>query len=239
GVTFEQMGVDYLMVDEAHEFKNLERFSLTDEGIEGSAKASDLHMKMNYLRETNQTGRIATFATATPVSNSFGEIHTTLRYLRPDLLEETGTVEFDDFLANFAKMESKYEQAPSGGFVEKFRIRSFTNAVGLFRPWQQVADVLTADDLDLDTPDVDGGSPERIIVPGSAWLKDYMRRLKDRAEAAKKTRRKRGADNILVINSDGSNAALHPGMVGGPDVPEGTKIHVAAEQAAAIYEQTK
>ena len=239
GVTFEQLGVDYLMVDEAHEFKNLERISLTDEAIEGSDQASDLDMKLGYLRQTNTSGRYVTFATATPVSNSFGEIHTMLKYLRPDLLEENGTLDFDDFLANFAKMEPKYEQTPAGGFQEKFRIRSFTNAVGLFRPWQQVADVLTADDLDLDTPDVDGGSAERVIVPGSSWLKGYMGRLKDRAEIAKKTRRKKGADNILVINNDGSAAALHPAMVGGPNVAEGTKIHSAAEQAAAIYQETK
>ena len=239
GITFEQLGVDYLMVDEAHEFKT-DRTSRTDEGIDGSAKATDLHAKLDYLQNASESGRYVTFATATPVANSFGETHTMLKYLRPDLLKKAGVSSFDQFLSNFANVEEDFEMTAAGGdFEMKQRIASFSNGPGLFRLWQQVADVLTAEDLDLDVPDVDHNAPEMVLIDQSAWFTEvYQPRLISRAEASKKRKPGEKGDNILVVNADGKAAALDPRMVGGPEDASSSKIVAAAEKIKGIYDET-
>lgn len=242
GMSFEQLGIDYAFVDEAHRFKNLERLSSTAEGIQGSDKASDLDMKLGFLRETNTSGRYVTFATATPVANSMGEVHTMLKYLRPELLEAADIHDFDTFLANFAVSSVEWEMTPDGGgWAPKERLRSFYNMPGLLRMWQQSADVMTSEDLDLDIPDIDGETPELVIVPTSAWLRDhYTPHLVARAESSKGGKREKGQDNILVVNTDGKAAALDPRMVGGPPPAkgEGKLAHVAAK-IAEIHAETK
>ena len=238
GIEWERLGIDYLIVDEAHKYKNLERLSRTDEALAGGPYTIDMDMKMRHVRETSTTDRHATFLTATPVSNSIGEMYTMLQYLRPDLLEEQGIVDFDSFLVNYADQKTRMEMRPAGdGYAPKARFRDWFNLPGLQRTWLQVADVQTGDDLDLDVPDIDGGSPEMVVAKAPSNLPDYMQHLADRAESAGGGP---GEDNILVINGDGSAAALDPRMVGLDAPEEGTgKLAAATEQIADIYEQTK
>ena len=114
GITFEETGIDYLMVDEAHGYKNLRTVSnIQGVGIEGSQRASDLDMKLDYLRERHG-GRVATFATATPIANSVSEAFTMQRFLRPDLLDAAGLTDFDTWAATFGEVTTDLELAPDG-----------------------------------------------------------------------------------------------------------------------------
>ena len=122
GITFEATGIDYLCVDEAHGYKNLRTPSnITDAAIDGSMRASDLDMKIDYLRRRNGA-RVVTFATATPIANSVTEAYVMQRYLRPDLLEAAGIEVFDTWAATFGQVVTQVELAPEGG--SSFRMKS-------------------------------------------------------------------------------------------------------------------
>ena len=122
GITFEATGIDYLCVDEAHGYKNLRTPSnITDAAIDGSMRASDLDMKIGYLRRRNGA-RVVTFATATPIANSVTEAYVMQRYLRPDLLEAAGIEVFDTWAATFGQIVHQVELAPEGG--SSFRLKS-------------------------------------------------------------------------------------------------------------------
>src|SRR5262249_22752242 len=154
GVTFEATGIDYLCVDEAHGYKNLRTPSnISDAAIDGSMRASDLDMKIEYLRRRNGK-RMVTFATATPIANSITEAYVMQRYLRPDLLEEARISVFDTWAATFGQVVTQVELAPEGGssFRMKSRFASFRNVPEMLRMFHVAADVKTAEDLKLPTP---------------------------------------------------------------------------------------
>src|SRR5262249_39946507 len=122
GITFEATGIDYLAIDEAHGFKNLRTPSnISDAAIDGSMRASDLDMKIDYLRRQHG-GRVVTFATATPIANSVTEAYVMQRYLRPDLLEDADISVFDSWAATFGQVITQVELAPEGG--DSFRLKS-------------------------------------------------------------------------------------------------------------------
>jgi hypothetical protein len=154
GVTFEATGIDYLCVDEAHGYKNLRTPSnIADAAIDGSMRASDLDMKLDYLRRRNGA-RVATFATATPIANSVTEAYVMQRYLRPDLLEDAGITVFDTWAATFGLVVTQVELAPEGGdsFRVKSRFARFRNVPEMLRMWHVFADVKTAAQLNLPVP---------------------------------------------------------------------------------------
>jgi N12 class adenine-specific DNA methylase len=123
GLCFEQTGIDYLLIDEAHSYKNLRTQSnIPDAAIEGSQRASDLHMKLEYLRRRHGE-RVVTMATATPIANSVTEAHVMSRYLRPDLLEHAGVGEFDAWAATFGQTVTEIEMAPTGGGNYRMKTR--------------------------------------------------------------------------------------------------------------------
>ena len=172
GITFEATGIDYLFVDEAHGYKNLRTPSnIPDAAIDGSMRASDLDMKISYLRERNGT-RVVTFATATPIANSITEAFVMQHYLRPDLLEAAGIDDFDTWAATFGQTVTQIEMAPEGGnsFRQKTRFAKFTNVPEMLRRWHVSADIKTGEDLHLPTPALarrpaDGQrAPETVIV---------------------------------------------------------------------------
>ncbi|HEX7480225.1 MAG TPA: hypothetical protein VF331_20665, partial [Polyangiales bacterium] len=149
GITFEQLGVDYLFVDEAHAYKNLRTTSnIPGMAVDGSQRATDLHMKIEYLRERH--GRVATLATATPIANSMGEAYTMQRYLRPDLLEDAGISGFDQWAATFGETTTAIEVSPDGsGMRMQTRFAKFRNVPELLLQWRVSADIKTAEDLKL------------------------------------------------------------------------------------------
>ena len=156
GVCFEDTGIDYVIVDELHMYKNLATDSnIRDAAIEGSERASDLHMKLEYLRSQGRE-RVVTGATATPIANSVTEAYVMQRYLRPDLLENAGIGAFDAWAATFGQTVTQMEMAPAGNstFRMKTRFAKFSNVPEMLRMWSVFADVKTAADLRLPTPDL-------------------------------------------------------------------------------------
>ena len=242
GITFEATGVDYLCIDEAHGYKNLQTSSnITDAAIDGSMRASDLHMKIDYLRRRNGS-RVVTFATATPIANSVTEAHVMQRYLRPDLLEAAGVSVFDSWAATFGQVVTQVELAPEGGdsFRVKSRFARFRNVPEMLRMWHVFADVKTAADLDLPVPVLaerpgDGRRvPETVTVEPSGDLIEYVAGLGRRAEAIRNRAVAPEEDNMLKVSGDGRRAALDLRLAGLPQNVPG-KIAAAADRITAIW----
>jgi N12 class adenine-specific DNA methylase/SAM-dependent methyltransferase len=244
GITFEATGIDYLLVDEAHGYKNLRTPSnIPDAAIDGSARASDLDMKISYLRSRNGA-RVVTFATATPIANSITEAHVIQRYLRPDLLEAAGVRDFDSWAATFGQTVTQIEMAPEGGdsFRQSTRFARFTNVPEMLRRWHLSADIKTADDLKLPVPALaarpaDGQrAPETVVVMPSDAQVAIMGELGDRADDIRNRRVRPEEDNMLKVCSDGRKAALDLRLLGQHmEVPG--KIGAAAGRIAGLWRQ--
>ena len=236
GICWEQTGIDYLFADEAHAYKNLDIRSNNQElDIDGSGRASDLEMKLDYLRAAHGR-RVVTFATATPIANSMTEAYVMSRYLRPDLLADAGIEDFDAWVGTFAETTTDVEVAPEGGIRVKDRFARFRNIPELLNMWRVAADVKTKEDLKLPIPELAGGKPEVIPVEPSGQLLDFMQNLARRAEAVRSHAVLPDEDNMLKISSDGRQAALDPRLTGLP-APETGKLDVAAQTIARIEHQ--
>ncbi len=235
GVTFEQTGIDYLFVDEAHGYKNLTLASnIPGVAVEGSQRASDLDMKLDYLRGKHGH-RVATFATATPLANSVSEAYVMARYLRPDVLDAAGITDFDTWAATFGEVTTALELAPDGSnFRMQSRFAKFRNVPELLRMWHLSADIKTAADLDLPTPDLVGGAAETVVVPPSAELGQLMKDLSARAEKVQGRQVDPVEDNMLRIATHGRMGALDLRLL---DRTEGepTKVTLAADRIASIH----
>ncbi len=247
GLTFEAMGVDYLVVDEAHMYKNLTVPSkIPGAGkAKGSNAAIDLHMKLGYLRSRHGE-RVATLATATPLPNSISEAYVMQRYLRPDQLEAAGLTSFDGWAATFAETVSSIEVSPTGQFRLKSRFSKFQNVPELLRMFHVFADVKTADDLNLPTPEIaarrsDGKREvETVVVDPTPELMDYVRSLGDRAERIAARAVTPDEDNMLKISSDGRAAALDMRLIDPDSAPTGkTKIEAVADRVADVWNRTR
>lgn len=241
GITFEQTGIDYVFIDEAHRYKNLRTPSaIPDAGIDGSQRATDLDAKLCWLR--NRAGdRVVTFATATPVANSITEIHVMQRYLRPDMLEERGLLVFDSWAATFGEVVTEVELAPEGGgsFRLNTRFARFRNVPELLRLFHVLADVKLADDLNLPVPliaDNGDGVREPVIVaidmPDA--LNAYVGELCERAEKIRSRSVSPEEDNMLKVTGDGRRAALDMRLVGLRQDEPG-KIAAAADRIHGIW----
>ncbi|MBX3196288.1 MAG: helicase [Microbacteriaceae bacterium] len=213
GVTLEASGIDYLAVDEAHLFKNLATVSnIPGAAVEGSGRANDLHLKLQVLRERNG-GRVGVMATATPLANSVTEAHIMQRFLRPDLLEEAGVKHFDAWAATFGSQVTEMEMGPAGGFRVKTRFAKFQNVPEMLRMWHVFADVKTAEDLDLEVPQIaprsDGErQPETVVIQPTPELVEFIGDIAERAEKVANRQVQPDEDNMLLISTDGRKAAL-------------------------------
>ncbi len=243
GVSFTDTGMDYVVADEAHTFKNLQTASniIT---IEGSNRARDMHMKLDYLR-SQHGARIATFMTATPIANSVAEAHIVQRFLRPDLLRDAGVEHFDRWAATFGTVVSDIEMDPTGtGFRQKTRFAKFQNVPELLRMWHTFTDVKTPEDLNLPIPLVAARSdgqrlPETVLVEPSADLLRFVQQLGERAEIVRSGGVDPTEDNMLKISSDGRKAALDMRLVHADielDPYTLTKADVAAQKIASIWQ---
>ncbi|WP_270451710.1 helicase-related protein [Kocuria marina] len=246
GITFEQTGIDYLVVDELHEYKNLDTASnIQDAAIDGSKRATDLHAKVEYLRGKHGD-RVMTGATATPIANSVTEMYVMQRYLGPELLERAGIHDFDSWAATFGQVVSEMEMTVAGGdnFKMKERFAKFQNVPELLKMFHTFADVKTAEDLQLPTPDLvereDGKRlPRMVAVEASPELQDYIEEIGRRAEAIQARLVDRHEDNMLKVSSDGRKAALDMRLVNpelGSVVSE-TKVSVTADLIAQVHEE--
>jgi N12 class adenine-specific DNA methylase len=183
GVYLEDTGVDYVFLDEAHEYKNLRTVSaIPGAAIQGSAKATKLHMVLSWLRETNDSDRVATLATGTPIANSVTEAYVLKRYLSPKLLDELGLDAFDNWAATFGEVVSSLEPDPKGdGYKYKARFSRFFNVPELMSAYRTFADVQMAEDLNLPTPPVraneDGQRGETILIPPTPAQREFIKQL--------------------------------------------------------------
>ena len=247
GIHFEDSGIDYVVVDEAHDYKNLRTASkIPGASIDGSARATDLESKLEYLRGRHGE-RVATFATATPIANSITEAHVMMRYLRPDRLRAAGIGGFDSWAATFGRTVSGVEITADGaGFHQKTRFAKFQNVPEMLSTWHVFADVKTAEDLQLPRPDLAINAagkrePATVVVPPSPAVSRYVRELGRRAEAVRSGGVDPRHDNMLKISGDGRKAALDMRLIDGPGVElDGvTKLHRVADQVAADWMRHK
>ena len=240
-ITFEQMGVDQLYVDEAHYFKNL-GYHTKMYGIAGlpnttSDRAFDLFMKCRYLGQLHGEGKGVVFATGTPVSNSMAELYTMQRYLQPQALCQIGLERFDAWASTFGETVTAPEITPAGGYKVKTRFSRFVNIPELMNTFRQVADIQTAEMLNLPTPKLKGGKPEVIAVQASDVQLDYVERLAKRAEQIGKVDPR--DDNMLLITTDGRKASLDMRLVN-PHYPhERNKVDQLVEDAYDFWGRTK
>ena len=240
-VTFEQLGVDRLFVDESHYFKNL--FLMTKmRNVGGIAqteaqKSSDLFMKCRYLDELTG-GRGAIFATGTPISNSMVELYTIQRYLQYRTLQEMGLIHFDDWASNFGETVTAIELSPEGsGYRAKTRFAKFYNLPELMSAFKQVADIQTADMLKLPVPKANFHT--EVIKP-SELQQEMIKGLAERAEKIRAGGVDPHEDNMLRITNDGRKLALDMRLINplAADDPNG-KVAVCARNVYRIWEQTK
>ena len=240
-VTFEQLGVDRLFIDESHYFKNL--FLATKmRNVGGIAqteaqKSSDLFMKTQYLDELTG-GRGTIFATGTPISNSMVELYTIQRYLQYRLLQEMGLIHFDDWASNFGETVTAIELSPEGtGYRAKTRFAKFYNLPELMAAFKEVADIQTADMLKLPVPKANFHT--EVIQP-SELQKEMIKGLAERAEKIRGGGVDPHVDNMLRITNDGRKLALDMRLINplAADDPNG-KVAVCARNVFRIWEQTK
>lgn len=239
-ITFEELGVDRLFVDEAHNFKNL--FLVTKmRNVGGIAqteaqKSSDLFMKCRYLDEvTNSKGVI--FATGTPVSNSMVELYTMQRYLQYETLKDKNLQHFDAWASTFGETVTAIELAPEGtGYRTKTRFAKFYNLPELMMMFRQVADIQTADMLKLPVPEV---VRKNIAITPSEIQKELVASLADRAEKVRNKMVDSSVDNMLLITNDGRKLALDQRLSNDmlPDDPNG-KVSTCADNVYEIWDRT-
>jgi len=241
-IDFEQLGVDSLFVDEAHNFKNLfYTTSMTNvSGLgnkDGSKRAFDLYTKVRYLQQLNG-GRGIVFATATPVMNSMSEMYIMQKYLQPDLINQLGLSTFDAWAKQFGEVVNGVEIKPSGqGYRVKQSFSRFKNMSELQLLFRNFADVLT-DIPGLKIPKMKGGKVNVVVCEPGQFQQDYMKELEKRADNIKNV--DPSEDNMLKITSDGRKISYTQRMID-PSLPyeEGCKIYRCADNVIAAYNESK
>ena len=238
-VTFEELGIDRLFIDESHYYKNLYLYTKM-RNVGGIAqteaqKSSDLFMKCRYLDELTG-GRGVVFATGTPISNSMVELYTIQRYLQYSTLEKHDLQHFDAWASNYGETMVVTELKPEGtGYRSKTRFARFNNLPELMAMFKEVADIKTADMLDLPVPEVEY---HNIAVKPSQIQKDMVASLAERAEKIRNGGVDSRVDNMLKITNDGRKLALDQRMLNEmlPD-DEGSKVNACINEVYRIWEE--
>lgn len=244
-LTWEQLGVDGLFVDEAHLHKNLFRFTkmtrVAGLPLTNSQRAFDLYLKSRYTMQLHGNAqRGVVFATATPVANTMAEIHTMQRYLQPRRLAQLGLQQFDAWAATFGESVTALEIAPDGsGYRVHTRFARFINVPELMAIFGEVADIRTAEMLNLPVPKLRGGKPRTVACPASPALKAYVQTLVKRAEAIRNGTVKPTEDNMLAVTNDGRAAALDFRLIA-PTArfDSDGKVAACAREVLAIWQRT-
>ena len=237
-VYFEELGIDHLFLDEAHMFKNLEIFTkMQNVGISsGSVRASDLYMKVQYLDEITH-GKGCTFATGTPISNSIAEAYTFQKYLQHEALAEMGMIHFDCWAGTYLEAVTAGEVAPEGGrYRVKTRFSKFHNLPELTNLFREIADIQTADMLNLDVPKA---VFHNEVLPSSEIQKQFMQSFMERADRIRIGGVDSSMDNMLSITNDGRSLALDQRLLN-RDLPESehSKALACARNVYRIWQET-
>lgn len=240
-VTFEQLGVDRLYVDEAHSYKNLFTFTkmrnVAGLSTSDAQKSSDMFLKCRYMDElTGGNGTV--FATGTPVSNSMVELYTMQRYLQYDTLREKGLLHFDAWASTFGETVTQNELAPEGkGYRQRTRFSKFFNLPELMSMFKEVADIKTADELNLPTPEV---VYETVVAKPTEIQQELVQELSERAAKIHNDRIDPSIDNMLKVTSDGRKLGLDQRVINPmlPDDPE-SKVNTCVNNIVQIWEDGK
>lgn len=240
-VNFEELGIDKLIIDEAHMFKNL-FISTKMSNISGIStndnvqKTMDLYLKTQYLDEITG-GKGTIFATGTPVSNSISEIYSMMKYLQNDLLEETGLKHFDMWAANFAETVTESQLSPEGNSYQmKTRFARFNNMPELMALFKECADIKTTDQLGLKIPECE---MHTVVAQPSEIQKKLIENLSERAKRIRLRQVKPTEDNMPMITNDGRKIGLDVRLMN-PDLPddENSKLNVCINNVYNIWERT-
>ena len=239
-VTFEELGVDHLYVDEAHSYKNAFLYTKM-RNVAGIAqneaqKSADMFNKCQYLDEITG-GKGITFATGTPISNSMTELYVMQRYLQNSKLQNMGLGLFDSWASTFGEVVTSIELAPEGtGYRAKSRFARFYNIPELMNMFKEIADIKTSDQLELPVPEAEY---ETVVLKPTEQQKEIVENLGERAEVVRNGGVDASVDNMLKITNDGRKLALDQRLVNEllPDNPE-SKISVCAEKSYEIWKDT-
>ena len=240
-ITFEQLGVDRLYVDESHAFKNLFLYTkmrnVAGLSTSEAQKSSDMFMKCRYMDEITG-GKGVVFATGTPVSNSMTELYTVMRYLQYSTLQQKGLTHFDCWASTFGETTTAIELAPEGtGYRARTRFAKFFNLPELMSMFKEVADIKTSDQLELPVPEANF---ETVVVQPSEIQKDMVASLFERAAKVHSGSVDPSVDNMLKITSDGRKIGLDQRLMNPllPDDP-GSKLNACVNNVLKIWEDGK
>ncbi|MNW42286.1 hypothetical protein D3C74_194520 [compost metagenome] len=243
-LTFEQLGVDMLFVDEAHAYKNCFTFTkmrnVAGIGKSSSQRATDMLLKCQYLQEMNQ-GRGVVFATGTPISNSMSEMYVMQRFLQPHLLQKLGLNFFDNWAATFGEVVSSLEITPEGsGYRMKSRFAKFHNLPELMSMFRLVADIQTADMLKLPVPRLEGDKASVIVSGRSPHQKQMMDAFVERAEKIRNNEVDVKEDNMLKLTHEAKPMSIDPRLVH-EDAPADpmSKLNLCITNAFDIWQETQ
>ncbi|MEC3226118.1 SNF2-related protein [Bacillus thuringiensis] len=243
-LTFEQLGVDFMFVDEAHIYKNLYTYTklsnVAGVNTSSSLRASDMHMKCQYLLETNNN-RGVVFATGTPISNSMSEMYTMQRYLQPDVLKDMGIGSFDSWASTFGEVTSSLEITPEGsGFQMKNRFAKFHNLPELMNSFNLSADIQTADMLKLPVPEIKGGKAEIIVTEATDYQMSMMDEFADRAELIRARLVQPHEDNMLKLTHEAKLMAIDPRLID-ENAPSdgGMKLKACCDKVHGVWQASK
>jgi N12 class adenine-specific DNA methylase len=248
-ITFEQLGIDFLCVDEAHNFKNLSfnthMSNVAGISTTGSMKSEDMLMKCRYMDEITG-GKGITFATGTPVSNSMTELYTMQRYLQFDALQKTGLTAFDAWASTFGETDTNWEMTPDAtSFQQKTRFSKFFNMPELMSIFKENADIQTADMLHLPVPEAEVVTEQ---IDPSPLQKEIVQSLGDRAELVHNRQVSPAKDNMLKITMDGRKLALDERLikeidnnVSDEEMDEycGRKVQKCIDNVLDVYNETE
>jgi N12 class adenine-specific DNA methylase/SAM-dependent methyltransferase len=242
-LTFEELGIDRLFVDEAHYFKNLFYISKMTRiaGLPQTAseRAFDMFLKTQYIQRMNGGGGVV-FATGTPIANSVAEMFTMQRYLQMETLKKQHLNHFDSWAATFGEPVTAMELAPDGaGYRLNTRFARFINVPELMQQFCQVADIQTADTLKLAVPEIETGKPIVIRAPSTPELKKVVAQLVQRADKIRSGMVDPNEDNMLKITSEGRKAALDLRVLqpSAKDLPN-SKLNLAADKIFQVWKET-
>ena len=240
-ITFEELGVDKLFIDEAHNYKNLflhtKMRNMAGIGQSEAFKSSDMYMKCRYMDEMTD-GKGVVFATGTPISNSMTELYTMQRYLQYDDLKARGLEHFDAWASTFGETENTFELSPEGtGYRQKTRFSKFYNLPELMSMFKEVADIKTSDMLNLPVPEANF---EVIKTKPTEEQKEILEAISERADAVRNNQVEPTEDNMLKITNDGKKLALDQRLINPllPDDPN-SKVNVCVKNIFSIWDKTK
>lgn len=245
-LSFEELGVDKLYVDEFHEFRKLD-FATNQGNVKGidpngSQRALDLFMKVEYLR-SKKPGRSLVAASGTPVTNTMGELFTSQRFFQPEQMKEDGLENFDAWSSQYGDIVTGFEQNAAGGYEMVARFAKFQNVPELMRRVRSFMDILTSSNLGelVKRPDVENGSRQVEVTPSPEGYKEFQQQLQTRIQAIRNRKGppKKGEDIILNVIGDGRFSAIDMRFVD-PTLPSdpNSKLNVAIDQIISAYKET-